>query len=183
MNTHINSFLDYLRYERNYSNYTVGAYSKDLQQFEDFVKEKKEGVFEPEEVDTDIVRNWIVYLLDNKIFAVSNIPIKTSPSLVVILHLQPRNSSHNFATSSRNIINRIKHNPRPRLVALIKMRSVRTVFRLSTSQASRIAHRTDKQQLLTLSRIYNPCGLYITSTQASLPPSCSIYKFCENLTE
>lgn len=71
MNTHINSFLDYLRYERNYSNYTVGAYSKDLQQFEDFVKEKKEGVFEPEEVDTDIVRNWIVYLLDNKISAVS----------------------------------------------------------------------------------------------------------------
>ena len=71
MNTHINSFLDYLRYERNYSNYTVGAYSKDLQQFEDFVKEKKEGVFEPEEVDTDIVRNWIVYLLDNKILAVS----------------------------------------------------------------------------------------------------------------
>ncbi|MBQ8531240.1 MAG: tyrosine-type recombinase/integrase [Parabacteroides sp.] len=71
MNTHINSFLDYLRYERNYSNYTVGAYSKDLQQFEDFVKEKKEGVFESEEVDTDIVRNWIVYLLDNKISAVS----------------------------------------------------------------------------------------------------------------
>ena len=71
MNTHINSFLDYLRYERNYSNYTVGAYSKDLQQFEDFVKKKKEGVFEPEEVDTDIVRNWIVYLLDNKISAVS----------------------------------------------------------------------------------------------------------------
>lgn len=71
MNTHINSFLDYLRYERNYSNYTVGAYSKDLQQFEDFVKEKKEGVFEPEEVDTDIVRNWIVYLLDNKISTVS----------------------------------------------------------------------------------------------------------------
>lgn len=71
MNAHINSFLDYLRYERNYSNYTVGAYSKDLQQFEDFVKEKKEGVFEPEEVDTDIVRNWIVYLLDNKISAVS----------------------------------------------------------------------------------------------------------------
>ena len=71
MNAHINSFLDYLRYERNYSNYTVGAYSKDLQQFEDFVIEKNEGVFEPEEVDTDIVRNWIVYLLDNKISAVS----------------------------------------------------------------------------------------------------------------
>ena len=71
MNVRIDSFLDYLRYERNYSEYTIGAYSKDLQQFEDFVKEKKEGIFVPEEVDTDIVRNWIIFLLDNKISPVS----------------------------------------------------------------------------------------------------------------
>lgn len=61
MNVRIDSFLDYLRYERNYSEYTIGAYSKDLQQFEDFVKEKKEGIFVPEEVDTDIVRNWLYF--------------------------------------------------------------------------------------------------------------------------
>ena len=67
MNTLFESFLDYLRYERNYSEYTIGAYSKDLQQFEDFVKEKKEGVFLPEEIDVDIVRNWIVYLMDGGI--------------------------------------------------------------------------------------------------------------------
>ena len=54
MNVLIDSFLDYLRYERNYSEYTINAYFKDLQQFEDFVKEKKEGIFVPEEVDTDI---------------------------------------------------------------------------------------------------------------------------------
>ena len=71
MNVRIDSFLDYLRYERNYSEYTIGAYSKDLQQFEDFVKEKKEGIFVPEEVDADIVRNWIISLLDNKISPVS----------------------------------------------------------------------------------------------------------------
>ncbi len=71
MNVQIDSFLDYLRYERNYSEYTIDAYSKDLQQFEDFVKEKKEGAFVPEEVDTDIVRNWIISLLDNKISPVS----------------------------------------------------------------------------------------------------------------
>ena len=39
MNVLIDSFLDYLRYERNYSEYTINAYFKDLQQFEDFVKE------------------------------------------------------------------------------------------------------------------------------------------------
>ena len=67
----IDSFLEYLRYERNYSEYTLDAYFRDLQQFEDFVKEKKEGIFVPEEVDTDIVRNWIISLLDNKISPVS----------------------------------------------------------------------------------------------------------------
>ena len=71
MNVRIDSFLDYLRYERNYSEYTINAYFKDLQQFEDFVKEKKEGIFVPGEVDTDIVRNWIISLLDNKISPVS----------------------------------------------------------------------------------------------------------------
>ena len=71
MNVLIDSFLDYLRYERDYSEYTINAYFKDLQQFEDFVKEKKEGIFVPGEVDTDIVRNWIISLLDNKISPVS----------------------------------------------------------------------------------------------------------------
>ena len=71
MNVQIDSFLDYLRYERNYSEYTIDAYSQDLHQFEGFVKEKKEGAFIPEEVDTDIVRNWIIFLLDSKISPVS----------------------------------------------------------------------------------------------------------------
>ena len=71
MNVQIDSFLDYLRYERNYSEYTIDAYSQDLHQFEGFVKEEKEGAFIPEEVDTDIVRNWIIFLLDSKISPVS----------------------------------------------------------------------------------------------------------------
>ena len=67
----INSFLDYLRYERNYSNYTIGAYSKDLRQFEDYVKKYKEGIFDPVDVDADLVRSWIVSLMDEKISPVS----------------------------------------------------------------------------------------------------------------
>jgi len=67
----IDSFLDYLRFERNYSENTVLAYAKDLHQFEDFVKEKKEGVFIPEDVDVDIVRNWMVSLLDEKMSSLS----------------------------------------------------------------------------------------------------------------
>lgn len=67
----IDSFLDYLRYERNYSNYTIGAYSKDLHQFEDFVKKYKEGIFDPVDIDTDLVRNWVVALMDEKLSPVS----------------------------------------------------------------------------------------------------------------
>lgn len=77
MNVQTVSFLDYLRYERNYSSWTIRSYSKDLQQFEDFVKEKKEGAFMVKEVDADLVRNWIVSLLEEKM-AVASVNRKLS---------------------------------------------------------------------------------------------------------
>lgn len=68
---YIDEFLKYLRYERNYSDHTVQAYAKDLMQFEAYAKEHQEGVFKPVLVDADIVRNWIVYLLEDHIQASS----------------------------------------------------------------------------------------------------------------
>ena len=67
----IDDFLNYLRYERNYSNYTIGAYSKDLDQFQRYVREHREGVFDPGEIDSDFVRSWIVCLMDEKFSPVS----------------------------------------------------------------------------------------------------------------
>ncbi|MCL1937696.1 MAG: tyrosine recombinase XerC [Candidatus Azobacteroides sp.] len=55
-------FLQYLRYERNYSFHTVEAYKNDLEQFKEFVCGKK--VFDPLEIDTKIVRRWIISLME-----------------------------------------------------------------------------------------------------------------------
>jgi len=67
----IDEFLKYLRYERAYSDHTIQAYEKDLHQFEEFAKTYQDGKFEPTHIDADIVRNWIVYLLDNQFSPVS----------------------------------------------------------------------------------------------------------------
>jgi integrase/recombinase XerC len=62
----IGLFIDYLRYERNYSVHTVVSYTKDLEQFESFAKDEFGCSFTLSDIDSDIVRNWIVSLLDKK---------------------------------------------------------------------------------------------------------------------
>ncbi len=60
----IESFLQYLRYERNYSSHTVLSYQKDLEQFMTYVTELT-GTFEPDIVDASLVRQWIVSLMED----------------------------------------------------------------------------------------------------------------------
>lgn len=59
----ITSFLDYLRHERNYSERTVTEYGTDLRQFRDFFHEEDE-MLEWETIDADVVRRWILRLMD-----------------------------------------------------------------------------------------------------------------------
>lgn len=59
----INSFLDYLRYERNYSDMTIVVYGTDLAQFREFVQEKNNS-FNPADIESSVVREWIVSLMD-----------------------------------------------------------------------------------------------------------------------
>ena len=61
----VDDFLDYLRYERNYSDYTVESYKKDISQFMAFVSEQSVCSNFPVDVDADLVRNWVVQLMDN----------------------------------------------------------------------------------------------------------------------
>lgn len=59
----IESFLEYLRYERNYSEKTVIAYGEDVKQLREFIQEEY-GRFEPSEVEVELIREWIVVLMD-----------------------------------------------------------------------------------------------------------------------
>lgn len=59
----IESFLDYLRYERNYSEKTVLAYGEDIRQLQEFAQEEY-GEFDPLKVEAGLIREWMVSLMD-----------------------------------------------------------------------------------------------------------------------
>ena len=59
----IDSFLEYLRLERNYSERTIVSYETDLREFEEYFQEVDAGLgFK--KIDADIVRRWMVHLMD-----------------------------------------------------------------------------------------------------------------------
>lgn len=57
------SFLDYLQWERNYASGTVANYLADVRELQEF-GEKLRGDLKPEEVDAELVREWIISLMD-----------------------------------------------------------------------------------------------------------------------
>ena len=59
----IESFLAYLRLERNYSEKTVVSYGIDLREFEGYFKEA-DTELDFTTVDADVVRNWVMHLMD-----------------------------------------------------------------------------------------------------------------------
>lgn len=58
------SFLKYLKFEKRCSKNTVVAYCKDLDQFEEFVF-KTVGDFDVKQVDTKLIRTWVVALVND----------------------------------------------------------------------------------------------------------------------
>ena len=66
----IESFLNYLKLERNYSDKTILSYGKDLEQFEKFLKKLDEKI-KLETVDADLIRSWVIDLMDEKMAASS----------------------------------------------------------------------------------------------------------------
>ena len=58
MNEHVQAFLDYLKYEKNYSDRTVEGYGNDLKHFEAFCQQET-GAFEPLKPELNLVRAWM----------------------------------------------------------------------------------------------------------------------------
>ena len=59
----IESFLDYLRLEKNCSEKTIVSYGTDLTKFDEFFKSVDEEV-DFTTVDADVIRSWVVNLMD-----------------------------------------------------------------------------------------------------------------------
>ncbi|NDV82297.1 tyrosine recombinase XerC [Bacteroides sp. 51] len=58
------SFLDYLRFERNYSDKTIVEYGRDIAQFRNFLQEGGSEEFVPADVTAEMIREWIISLMD-----------------------------------------------------------------------------------------------------------------------
>jgi integrase/recombinase XerC len=62
----LNNFLNYIQFERRFSNHTITSYKTDLKQFFKYI-ETTYNVISIEEVSHAIIRSWIVELKENEI--------------------------------------------------------------------------------------------------------------------
>jgi integrase/recombinase XerC len=64
----VERFAKYLGHEKRYSEHTLNAYRNDLAQFSAFLQQQYE-LEEPAEADHQMVRSWIIHLIENNISA------------------------------------------------------------------------------------------------------------------
>ncbi len=67
---HLEQFLNFIKYEKRYSEHTVTAYEKDLDQFIQFGSELV-GDFSLVEADHHLIRQWLISLMDEGMTSVS----------------------------------------------------------------------------------------------------------------
>lgn len=66
------SFLEYLGAERNYSSATIESYAKDLSMFQEFLEEQNPNSSWTA-VEAEDVREWVIYLLDERKMEASSV--------------------------------------------------------------------------------------------------------------
>jgi integrase/recombinase XerC len=64
MNEQVQSFLNYIEFEKRYSKHTLFSYTNDLLQFENFLNPYEKKISEANHLD---IRNWMVSMMENKI--------------------------------------------------------------------------------------------------------------------
>ena len=81
-------FINYIQFEKRYSQHTVIAYRHDIEQFYDFLSERY-GITLIGEVNYMIIRSWLVNLMENKLSARSvNRKLTTLKSFYKFLCIQ-----------------------------------------------------------------------------------------------
>src|SRR5688572_3697735 len=70
MQAPIQTFLDYLKYQKRYSQHTIISYQNDLEDFFDFI-EANYGNLSLPEISTTLIRTWLADLKRNKIVSKS----------------------------------------------------------------------------------------------------------------
>jgi integrase/recombinase XerC len=64
-NNHIQSFINYLSFEKRYSQHTIISYQTDLEQFFAYLKSQFE-IEDPVEIKPTIVRSWLAEMKEDK---------------------------------------------------------------------------------------------------------------------
>ena len=57
-------FLNYLRFEKRYSQHTILSYQTDLDQFEGYARDYLEDEEGLDRADTKVIRSWIAHLME-----------------------------------------------------------------------------------------------------------------------
>ena len=60
----LDKFIDYLRFQKRYSDHTINSYQNDILQFSEFLSEEFQ-ISNYLEVDSQIVRSFLVQLIDD----------------------------------------------------------------------------------------------------------------------
>lgn len=118
--SHIQKFLDYLRFEKRYSQHTIISYQNDLEQFFAFLSQY--GNIEPNAISTSFIRSWLAELKGEEISSKSiNRKISTLKSFFKFLMKQGVLQQTPMTTISSPKINK-------RLPVFIEEKNTDTLF-------------------------------------------------------
>ena len=60
----LDTYLEYLKYQKNYSDNTLQAYANDIRIFFDYLN--REGINNPEQIDNRVLRSYLMVLNSEK---------------------------------------------------------------------------------------------------------------------